>query len=801
MSFSKETFACKAAFMLILFSAFFILFIGNNTYAQLPTEVPDLPIDPNALKNASPSELQDFLRDNNNPQKKAGDDVHKNLAELQNKNIIAKDSTQRDDFKKRLYSPDAVYGSDLFKSNQITELSELSTPPLDYPIGVGDHIVVSLWGGADFEQDYIVARDGSIFPQGLGKITIQGLTFDNARKIIYDRFKKVIPPSTNVSVTLGQPRSIVVQTSGEVENPGPQVVSAFTNALNVVALAGGLTKFGDMRNILISRKGKIIDSIDVYKYLTSGDYGKHLYLENNDFVIVPFYDKQVLASGQFKRPMFYQLKKNEGMTALLKYTGGFAAEAYQSGGVIIRNVNEKQTIKNVNFNAIGLKANDEVVDEPLYDGDVVVVNPINSGLNNKVIVKGEVAYPNVYEIRKGDRLFDVINRAGGITPNSYVDRAYVYKGAGDSTNLKSDKIVVSLADFNKNVNSTYNIPIESNDVIEVFNRNQFSDKQYVTIEGEVRKPGKFQRFGGMSLKDLLYFANGLKPSAEFGQIVVSSIVNIDSSQEGMKPTKTIISTYSIKTNLELDSVTENVKLKPYDEVFVRKNPTFHLQENIKIEGQVKYPGTYTKLNNDERLSSFIERAGGLKENSNVDGAVLYRLHDAAMNENSLIKKSGINYIKDSAGKIIDSSLSDPSEPVSIDLDKALKNKNSKYDMVLREGDIIYIPETNPIVTVKGAVQSELKIYFDKEHNKLGYYIDKAGGFGVRPWRKRIFVTYANGRSKRTHNFGFLHFYPKVEAGSMVVVPLKPEGKNFGEFASQAIVTTLPLILVYLITRL
>lgn len=800
MSFPKETFACKRAFMLILFLAFFILF-SNNIYAQIPAEVQDLPIDPNALKNASPSELQDFLRDNNNPQKKAGEDIHKNLIDLQNKNVIAKDSTQRDDFKKKLYSPDAVYGSDLFKSNQITELSELSTPPLDYPIGVGDHIVVSLWGGADFEQDYIVARDGSIFPQGLGKITIQGLTFDNARKIIYDRFKKVIPPSTNVSVTLGQPRSIVVQTSGEVENPGPQVVSAFTNALNVVALAGGLTKFGNMRNILISRNGQIIDSIDVYKYLTSGDYGKHLYLENNDFVIVPFYDKQVLASGQFKRPMFYQLKKNEGMIALLKYTGGFATEAYQSGGVIIRNVNEKQIIKNVNFNAIGLKASDNVVDEPLYDGDVVVVNPINSGLNNKVIVKGEVAYPNVYEIRKGDRLFDVINRAGGITPNSYVDRAYVYKGAGDSTNLKSDKIVVSLADFNKNVNSSYNIPIESNDVIEVFNRNQFSDKQYVSIEGEVRKPGKFQRFGDMSLKDLLYFANGLKPSAEFGQIVVSSIVNIDSSQQGMKPTRTIIKTYSIKTNLELDSVTENVKLKPYDQVFVRKNPTFHLQENVKIEGQVKYPGTYSKLNNDERLSSFIERAGGLKENSNADGAVLYRLNDIAMNENPLAKNSGMNYIKDSSGKIIDSSVSDPSEPISIDLDKALKNKNSKYDMVLKEGDIIYIPETNPVVTIKGAVQSELKIYFDKEHNKLGYYIDKAGGFGVRPWRKRIFVTYANGRSKRTHNFGFIHFYPKVGAGSTVVVPLKPEGKNFGEVASQTLVTTLPLVLVYLLTRL
>ena len=495
--------------------------------------------------------------------------------------------------------------------------------------------------------------------------------------------------------------------------------------------------------------------------------------------------------------MYYQLKNNEGLQALLKYSGGFSSEAYASEAEIIRNVNEKQTIKNVNFNPENLRTGD-AVDEELLDGDVIVVNPINPGLINKVIVKGEVAYPNVYEIKKGDRLFDVINRAGGITPNSYVDRAYVYKGAGDSTNVKSDKIVVSLSDLNRNVNSTYNIPIEANDVIEVFNRNQFSDRQYVTIEGEVRKPGKFQRFGGMSLKDLLYFANGLKPSAEFGQIVVSSIVDIDSSQRGMKPTQTVINTYGIKTNLELDSITENVKLRPYDQVFVRRNPSFHLQENVKIEGQVKYPGTYSKLDNNERLSSFIERSGGLKENSNSEGAVLYRLKEHRGNDFSSDNET--SYIKDLGGKVVDSALNS-GEPVSIDLDKALKNKNSKYDMVLREGDIIYIPETNPIITVKGAVQSELKIYFDKEHNKLGYYIDKAGGFGVRPWRKRIFVTYANGRSRRTHNFGFFHFYPKVEAGSTVVVPLRPEGKNLGELASQVFVSSLPIFVAFLLTRL
>jgi protein involved in polysaccharide export with SLBB domain len=800
MSFSIEKPACKRAVILILFFSFLILFIPNKIFAQVPSETPDLPIDPNALKNASPSDLQSYLRDNNQQQKKPGEDIHKGISDVNNKSIIAKDSTQRDNFKKSVYSPEEVYGSDLFHNDQIVELSQLSTPPLDYPIGVGDHIVVSLWGGADFEESYVVARDGSIFPQGLGKITVQGLTFDNARKIIFARFKKVIPPSTNIAVTMGEPRTIIVQASGEVQNPGPTVVSAFTNALNIVALAGGITQFGNMRDIYISRNGKIIDSIDVYKYLTTGDYGRHLYLENNDFVIVPFYDKKVLASGQFKRPMYYQLKQGEGMDALLKYSGGFTTDAYESGGAIIRNINEKQTIKNINFNAIGLKANGIITDEPLYDGDVVVVNPINSGLNNKVIIKGEVAYPNVYEIRKGDRLFDVINRAGGITANSYVDRAYIYKGAGDSTNLKSDKIVVSLVDLNKNINSSYNIPIDPNDVIEVFNRNQFSDKQYVTIEGEVRKPGKYQKYGDMSLKDLLYFANGLKPSAEFGKIEVASILDVDSSQRGLKPTKTVINTYSIATNLALDPVTENVKLKPYDQVFIRKNPTFNLQKNVNIDGRVKYPGVYPKLDNNERLSSFIERAGGLVDNSNASGAMLYRVRNTGARENTL-QKNRAKFLRDSAGKIIDSVLSDPSEPVSIDLEKALKNKDSKYDLVLQEGDIIYVPEINPIVTITGAVQSQLKIYFDKEHKSLGYYIDKAGGFGIRPWRKRIYVTYASGRSRRTHNFGLLHFYPKVEQGSIVVVPVKPEGKSIGEFASQIFVTSLPLLIVYAITRL
>lgn len=784
---TRNKLACLKCLYVFIIAVFFCL--PYQTIAQDIKELPDLPIDPNALKNAAPTELQALLQDFNKQPEKPGEDLHKALI----KNVVTTDSTRKDLIKSTFNDPRSVYGSNLFQNDQIMQLAELSTPPDDYQIGVGDHIVVSLWGGADFEQDYIVARDGSIFPRGLGKITVQGLTFVNARAMIYDRFRRVIPSGTNISVTVGQPRSIVVQVTGNVHSPGPVVVSAFSNAMNVVALAGGVTDYGNLRNILLSRNGKIIDSIDVYKYLNTGDYGKHVYLENNDFIIVPFYEKKVLATGQFKRPMYYQLKQDEGLRDLIRYAGGFTSDAYASAGTIIRNVNEKQTIKTVNMKAIGLHASGGIVDEPLYDGDIVAVNLINPGLKNKVIVKGEIAYPGVYEVRPGDRLFDIINRAGGVTPNSYLDRAYVYKGAGDSTSIRSDKIDVNLKDLNVDLASKNNIPISANDIIEVFNKNQFGERQTVSIDGEVRKPGTYQKYGSMTLKDLLYFANGLLPSAAYGLITVSSVVDQDSAQSGFTPTNTIIKTYSINQNLVLDSVTENVKLKPYDQVFVRRNPKFQLQQNVKVEGEVVYQGTYPKLESDERLSSLIQRAGGVRKNSNLSGAILYRAKDSITNK-------PVNIIPDSSA-LANAPKHPALEPIAIDLQKAMENPGSRFDLVLKTGDIVYVPALNPVVEVKGSVQNQLKVFYDKDHKSVGYYIDQAGGFGARPWRKRIYVTYPNGTSRKTKNFGFFHFYPKVESGSVITIPERPQGKILPNIANQALVTSIPIFIAYILTRI
>ena len=783
-------------YALLLFG---ITLLSSSVYSQ--TTEPSQQNLQELLPGTDPTQMTKAGFDNyfkdNNQNKKGSDRSKENPAiarRLENK-TLEKDSTQSDDIKKTSYSPQQTYGANVFQNSSVYDISELSTPPLDYPIGVGDHIVVALWGGGEYQEDYVVARDGAIFPNSLGKITIQGLTFEVARSLIYARFKSVVPASTNIQITLGQPRSINVNVGGEVANPGPVTVSAFSNAYNVIGLAGGITAFGSLRDIQVKRNGKIIETIDVYKYLASGEMSSRIYLQNNDFVFVSNEVIKVFATGQFKRPMYYQLKKDEGIKALIKFSGGFTPDAFTSGIKVIRTENEDQVIHDVNATAIIKLINQ---DYPLLDGDIIKADIIKAGIVNKLELKGPVKYPGIYELRKNDRLFDVINRAGGITKNTYLARAYIFRGAGDSTNIKSDKLEVNLNDFqNDNVSSINNVPLMPNDVIQLFSNNEFGDQQFVDIFGEVRKEGHVKKYGGMTLQDLLYLSGGLKQSAEYGRLEISSIVDMDSAKQGLKPTRNIIRSFAIQSNLELDTTAAKVILKPYDQIFVRKNPTFELQQNVQILGVVKYAGLYPRLDKYERLSSYIHRAGGILDNANIGGAILYRKKVNFFREKIVYKPkldSNGNAIKDSVLLSLD-------EPVSIDLYKAMKFENSKHDIVLQENDMIYVPEINPFITVQGKVQSPLKITFDKEHTNLSYYIDKAGGFGVRPWRKRIFVTYANGKSRRTRNLFFAHFYPKVDEGSTITVPQRPENKEFANAAATALTTAIPLLITYLIFKI
>jgi protein involved in polysaccharide export with SLBB domain len=793
-----QRFLCKLL-LLICFAAIY----APNAFGQQPNQQQIGEMVPGAVNPTmmTRSGFESFFKDNNQRKNSTGGDRTKENPEirkrLENKRL-EKDSTQGDNLKRAYYRTDDTYGANIFQNSAMNDISELSIPPTDYPIGVGDHIIVSLWGGGEYQEDYIVARDGAIFPSGLGKITVQGLTFENAQRMIVARFSTMIPAGTNIQVTLGQPRTINVNVVGEVMNPGPKLLSAFSNAYNAIGLAGGVTEYGNLREIQVKRNGRIIEVLDVYKYLYNGDVGKRVYLQNNDFIVVGFAEKKVLATGQFKRPMFYQLKKEEGIRSLLQYSGGLTADAFSSAVKVIRTENERQAIHDVNANAITKLSGQ---DFELVDGDIIKADIIKPGIINKIELNGAVAYPGVYEIRENDRLFDIINRAGGITTSTYLPRAYIFRGAGDSTNIKSDKLEVNLTDYNKdNIESANNVRLQANDIIQLFSTSEFGEQQFVHIDGEVRKEGKVRKYGGMTLQDLIYLSGGLKPSAEFGRLEIASIVDVDSAKQGLKPTRTIVRSYNISSSLELDSAAAKVLLMPYDQVHVRKNPSFSMQENIQIVGLVKYQGSYPRLDRYERLSSYVERAGGILDNANLNGAVLYRKKNTYLQDKVLNKPK-----KDSLGRVLpgdeNAILNNLEQPVSIDLKKAMEEKGSKYDIILQENDIIYIPEINPFITVQGKVQSPLKIAFDKDHMNLSYYIDKAGGFSIKPWRKRVFVTYANGRSKRTKTFFFIHFYPKVEEGCVITVPERPEGKDIANSVVQGLTAAVPLLVTYLLLKL
>lgn len=776
---------------------FFFLAKNNFTQAQNPILNQDMinkvlsgQIDINSLSTDQKKFINNYKEQQNGSDRNIGIDEKYQLVE---NDSLKKNATRASVDKNGLQT----YGEGIFSSASVTDLTELSTPPLDYPIGVGDHIIVSLWGGAELQESYIVGKDGSIFPKGLGKIVVIGMTFEQMKSVVMSKFKSVTPSSTKISISLGQPRSINVNVVGNVTNPGPITVSAFSNAFNVIAKAGGITSFGNLRSIQIKRGGKVVDELDVYKYLLTGDFGKQIYLENNDFIIVGFYEKKVFATGQFKRPMYYQLKDNEGIVDLLKYSGGMTAEGVASIIKVIRVEKEKQVQRDINMN------DPNVSNFKLQDGDIVKIDLIKSGLRNKVELKGEVRYPGIYELKQGEKLFDLINRAGGITENTYLKKAFVFKGAADSTNFSSERIELDLTKIESALaDDSSNVLLGNNDVIQIFSKSEFNQQQYVEIFGEVRKPGQYRKYEKMTLRDLLFLSGGLTPSAEYGRVEVSTIIRVSNDLNfASVETQTVVNSYKINADLSLDSTSSNVIIHPFDQVFVRKNPAYEMQQNIELKGLVKYPGLYARRNKNERLSSFIDRAGGLTNNADISGAFLVRRQQKYLMEPEVVKPK----VKlDSNGNVIKDSLplqiKFKDDPVSIDLYKALKKKNSRFDIVLQENDLVFIPEINPFVSITGKVQSPVKVPFDSHNKRLKYYIDKAGGFGYKPWKRRVFVTYANGKSRRTKNFLFIHFYPRLAKGSVITVPEKTEGQDFGYVLKNTIISSIPVVLTAIIFK-
>jgi polysaccharide export outer membrane protein len=635
-----------------------------------------------------------------------------------------------------------VYGGSIFsKSSLIFTPVENPVPPDDYKIGPGDNIVVTIWGQSEYQNTFKVGNDGSIFPSNIGKVFLKGVSYRDTREILKARFGSIVPEGSVIEISIGQVRTIRINIVGEVTQPGAYSISALNTAFNALYLAGGPNKLGSLRNIFIRRNGKTIDTLDVYRYLQLGDKEDDIYLENNDFLFVSVQKKQVDIAGEIKRPLIYQLKEKESLSDLINLAGGIRFNARLANIQVFRTENEKVRI--IDINAYDIVSG--LVKFELLDGDRVFIRGINDEITNKSQVIGEVAYPGIYELRKGEKVTDLIAKSGGLKGEAYLKRAYVIRIAKD---FQIQYIPINLealvnVDSSKTKMQEYvtnNLEINQFDALKIYSISNFLDVPYVTINGLVRSPGNYILSGKRNLKDLLYICGGMKGEAEYNMVEISSIVSIEDAKRKNIPIKTLIKQFALDPILEDDTIAEKIILGPFDQIFVRKNPDFSLQKNVTISGQVKYPGLFSKKDDKERISSLIKRSGGILPTANVKGAT---------------------FIRKSAGAVI-----------LIDLASAIKKPGSKFDIILNEGDELAIPELDEVIKISGNVQVPVNVFFDKENTDFKYYINLAGGFGDQPWKRKCTVKYANGIVKKARSyFGFI-VYPKVEYGSAINVPSK-----------------------------
>lgn len=683
-------------------------------------------------------------------------------------NPIAKDSVA-DKFKDTTGNAKArfkskIYGANFFKNNVFDLSDKLSTtPPLDYRLGPGDELIVSIWGDAELQKSYVIANDGSIFPAKVGKIRLNGLTFDEAAQMIESRFRKVTPAKSQVDVQMGRSRLIRVTIEGEVEKPGTYSISGFNTAINALFRAGGLTELGNLRRIEVKRMGRTVEIIDLYEYLQKGKSAEEVYLEDNDYIYVDVYDKLVQADGSFKRPMYYQLTPDEGLYDLVNLAGGPSFNARKSQIQIKTIYQEAEHYINIPGYAV-LDKNSEQ-DVILKDGDVITLKPVNAGIQNTSMIEGAVNYPGEYEVKQGDRIMDIIERAGGLKGDVYLSKAFVFRG---NNQVESNAIKVDLRDIT--ATSKNNILIRSGDAIRILSSSSFDEKFKIAVRGYVRKPGDFPYHNNLVLKDLLLMAGGLTLDAENGRIEISNIVDsvdrysLDNNSKG-----STIKIISINANLEIDEASEQIVIKPMDRIYIRRKSEILTQQRIIVMGEVSYPGEYV-FNKNERMASIVNRAGGLNSNAFASGAKLFR------------KGTGT---------------------IVIDLPQAMAQPDSKYDVTLKDSDILIIPTMNDIVSIKGEVQNQVNVKYDRDNTSIKHYIASAGGFGENPWKNRINIKYQNGKIKSTKTVLGIRRYPKVKEGCLISVPEKPAKANktkFSEVLSYTLTTLTTLATLVVLAR-
>lgn len=660
-----------------------------------------------------------------------------------------------------------VFGRNIFNNRKLSFEPNMNiATPQDYRLGPGDAVYIDVWGASQGQYQCTVSPEGVINIENYGPVNVDGLTVNQANQRLKSTLGKRYAGS-NIRLTVGQTKTITVNVMGEVKVPGTYTLSAFATVFNALYMVGGTNDIGTLRNIKIYRNGHLVSTCDIYDYILNGNMRGNVRLTSGDVIIVEPYECLVNITGKVKRPMYYEMKQKESVGTLIKYAGGFAGDAYQSNIHLVRKAGGEMSV----FSIDDFERNSF----QLADGDSVAVDSTLQRYRNMVEVKGAVMRPGKYQMDGSiTTVRELIEAAGGLAEDAFVNRGFIHRMKDDRT-LETVEI-----DIKGIVNHTIaDIALKNEDVFYIPSKKIMQEEEILTISGEVNYPGTYDFADNTSLETFILQAGGLKDAASLVKVDVSRRMRNNKATHSSSQVAQSFS-FALKDGFIVDG-TPGFILEPFDEVFVRRSPGYVEQQHVMVEGEISFAGTYVLSNKGMRLSDLVKNAGGLTKEAYSLGAHLERTLTAAekVKQQTMLKLAV-------SGDSIDMRKLDFGETqmVGINLEQALAHPGSnQWDIVLRDGDKLIIPQYNNTVSINGQVMYPNSVAY-REGARLSYYIDQAGGYGQRAKSNRVFAVNMNGTVTRVRSS------KDITPGCTILVPAKAKRNkmSFGEILSLGTMT-------------
>ena len=664
-----------------------------------------------------------------------------------------------------------VFGRNIFNNKLLTfEPNQNMATPANYRLGAGDNIIIDVWGASQETFEGTVSPDGYIVIEGIGPIKVGGLSVSQATAQIRSTLSRFYS-DCKINLAVGETRSIQVQVIGEVRMPGTYTMSSLSSAFNALYAAGGISDIGTLRNIRVFRSGRQIATIDVYDYLLNGNTKGDVRLQDNDVISVDAYECLVNVRGKVKRPMFYEMKSTESVQQVIRNAGGFTGDAFTKNVRLTRKSGSEysmHTIDEFKMSSFTLK-----------DGDSIFVDSVLARFSNMVEVRGAVRHAGQFELGgEVQTVKGLLQVADGLREDAFVSRGVMHREKDDLT------LEMINVDIEGILNGTVaDIPLRRGDVLFVPSKVDMKGDQTLTIRGEVLYPGEYKYAENTSVEDLILMAGGLTPAASMAKVDVFRRLQDFKATEATDASAEV---FSMSLNDGFRSSENSFALMPYDVVVVRKSPAYNQQQTVRVEGCINFEGDYAMSTKNYRLSDLVKAAGGLTNLAHARGARLTRQmteEEKLQRENSLraaqiqmyeeAMESEKTYNMAQADSLMSLKLDlGDTYPMSINLEEAIKNPGSAADIVMREGDLLVIPQFSNTVKISGEVVYPVSMGYTKG-KKLSYYIKRAGGYGNRAKKKGVYAIYMNGSAEKINR----RTSKDIEPGCEIVVPTKKTNKR------------------------